>query len=72
MTPISNKRQTIDLLSTLGTGPDFSGSQKASSRRQQKHEMLVTFLANAKAKQPKKKAAAPRPRFLSVLLSFFF
>lgn len=40
-----------------------------ATRRQQKHDMLLTFMANQPAK--KQRPATPRPSFLRSLLSIF-
>lgn len=40
-----------------------------ATRRQQKHDMLLTFMANQPVK--KQRAAAPKPSFLRSLLSIF-
>lgn len=66
----NSKRTTIDLFSSLGGANSFSGRQSVATRRQQKHEMLVAFIANAKKPQPK--PAPGKPKLLKALLSFFF
>lgn len=47
-----------------------SGSQTEATRRQQKHELLLTFMANANAE--KKRPAPAKPKLLATLLSLFF
>ena len=44
---------------------------KGTTRRQQKHEMLVAFMANAKTHVARRNPAPTRPAFLKTLLSFF-
>ena len=41
------------------------------TRRALKHEMLLTFMENAKTQQRKKRVAPAAPKFLRTLLSFF-
>ncbi len=41
------------------------------TRRALKHEMLLTFMENARTQQRKKKPAPVGPKFLRTLLSFF-
>ena len=41
------------------------------TRRQQKHEMLITFMANMKTDEQKRRPAPPKPKILKTLLSFF-
>lgn len=51
-----------------GTNPRQT---KGTTRRQQKHEMLVAFMANAKTPVVRRNPAPTRPAFLKTLLSFF-
>ena len=41
------------------------------TRRQQKHEMLITFMANVKADSQKRRPVPAKPKILKTLLSFF-
>ena len=47
-----------------------SSSYGDATRRQKKHDMLITFMANAKVQ--KRKPAPVKPRLLTTLLSIFF
>ncbi len=42
-----------------------------TTRREQKHELLLTFMAIANARKPARKTAQPKPRLLRTLLSLF-
>jgi len=41
------------------------------TRKQLKHEMLLTFIANTKSGKPQRRSAPVKPKFFSALLSFF-
>ena len=41
------------------------------TRRQLKHEMLITFMANAKAQRQQPRSAPAKPKLLKALLSLF-
>ena len=41
------------------------------TRRQQKHELLLTFIANTNVKKQERKRSSGRPRILRTLLSLF-
>jgi len=41
------------------------------TRRQQKHEMLIAFMANMNAGKQKSRPAPAKPKILGTLLSFF-
>ena len=41
------------------------------TRKQLKHEMLLTFIANARSGKSKHQSAPVKPKFLKTLLSFF-
>jgi len=49
-----------------------AGSQEEQTRRQQKHDMLLTFMANVKTPKQKRRPAPIKPRILKTLLSFLF
>lgn len=53
-----------------GRGQQTTPSYGDVTRRQKKHDMLVTFMANTK--QVKRKPAPVKPRLLTALLSIFF
>ena len=40
------------------------------TRKQQKHELLLTFMANTKVRKNERRSA-PRPRILKTLVSLF-
>ncbi len=46
------------------------GTHGDATTRQKKHELLITFMANANTQ--KRKAAPKRPKLLTALLSIFF
>ena len=41
------------------------------TRKQLKHEMLLTFIANTRFGKPKRRSAPIKPKFLNALMSFF-
>ena len=41
------------------------------TRREIKHEMLLTFMANARPNKPNRKQSPVKPKFLKTLLSLF-
>jgi len=41
------------------------------TRKQQKHEMLLTFIANVNDNKSKRRSAPVKPKFLSTILSLF-
>ena len=53
----------------LLNGPLSPGTYGDATRRQKKHEMLLTFMENAKTQ--KRRPAPVKPRLLKTLLSFF-
>jgi hypothetical protein len=46
-------------------------SGRKATRRQQKHELLITFMANAKTKKYVSSPAPATPKILKTLLSLF-
>ena len=42
-----------------------------TTRKQQKHEMLLAFMANVNDSKPKRRVTLVRPKFISTLLSLF-
>jgi len=42
-----------------------------ATRREQKHEMLLTFMANTKTQKRTRRPAPVKPKLLRTLLSFF-
>jgi hypothetical protein len=61
----------VTLASVASRGAQHSASSYGEvTRRQKKHDMLITFMANAKAE--KRKPAPVKPRLLTALLSIFF
>jgi len=58
-------RNSLELSSLI----DTNGKEGAATRRQKKHEMLLTFMANAK--RQKRRPVPAKPRLLRTLLSFF-
>jgi len=49
----------------------FKSAPGGATRRQQKHELLITFMANAKSPAPRQRSAPARPPLLKALLSLF-
>lgn len=61
----------VTLASAASRGVQHNSSSYGEvTRRQKKHDMLITFMANAKAE--KRKPAPVKPRLLTALLSIFF
>ena len=42
-----------------------------ATKREQKHELLLTFMANTTTQKHKRRTALVKPKLLSTLLSFF-
>jgi len=55
---------------SAGRAQQATSSYGDVTRRQKKHDMLVTFMANTK--QVKRKPTPVKPRLLTALLSIFF
>ncbi|MCW3123770.1 MAG: hypothetical protein JWQ38_3262 [Flavipsychrobacter sp.] len=69
-----NGLSSLERFVTSGRGMQHSSSATTdhgdATRRQKKHDMLVTFMANAHT--PKRRPAPVRPKLLTTLLSIFF
>lgn len=67
----SNPLPLEKLAVASGKGLIFGSSidKGAATRRQKKHEMLLTFMANTKS--VKHRPVAVKPKLISALLSFF-
>ena len=69
-----NGLSSLERFVTSGRGMQHSSSAYTdhgdATRRQKKHDMLVTFMANAHTQ--KRRTAPVRPKLLTTLLSIFF